>query len=252
MQLLTEPESVVVLLLAESLEFTVGNGALRQPILRGVDLSIEAGTMTAIMGPSGSGKSTLLNCLAGLVRPTGGRVCFEGIDIVQASARELDRLRRTDFGFVFQSYNLIEALNAEQNVLLPTLFTRLPLTRADARRALVEVDLDGLERRYPDQLSGGQRQRVAIARAMAVRRRVLFADEPTGALDTDAGAAVMDDLARLPEAGTAVLVVTHDPVVAAYASRVVFLRDGRVADTVTGANARELALRIASLRGAAA
>ena len=242
----------MVLLLAESLEFTVRNGALRQPILRGVDLSVEAGTMTAIMGPSGSGKSTLLNCLAGLLRPTSGRVCFESTDLVQASARELDRLRRTDFGFVFQSYNLIEALNAEQNVLLPTLFTRLPLTRADARRALVEVDLDGLERRYPDQLSGGQRQRVAIARAMAVRRRVLFADEPTGALDTDAGAAVMDDLARLPEAGTAVLVVTHDPVVAAYASRVVFLRDGRIADTVTGANARELALRIASLRGAAA
>lgn len=242
----------MVLLLAESLEFTAHNGALRQPILRGVDLSLEAGTMTAIMGPSGSGKSTLLNCLAGLLRPTGGRVCFEGVDLVRAPARELDRLRRTDFGFVFQSYNLIEALNAEQNVLLPTLFTRLPLTSRDARRALADVDLDGLEHRHPDQLSGGQRQRVAIARAMAVRRKVLFADEPTGALDTDAGAAVMDDLVRLSESGTAVVVVTHDPVVAAYASEVVFLRDGRVVDTAAGATAAELALRIASLRGAAA
>lgn len=242
----------MVLLLAESLEFTVRTGALRQPILRGIDLAVEAGTMTAIMGPSGSGKSTLLNCLAGLVRPTGGRVCFEETDLVQAPARELDRLRRTDFGFVFQSYNLIEALNAEQNVLLPTLFTRLPLDRQDARRALVDVNLAGLERRYPDQLSGGQRQRVAIARAMAVRRKVLFADEPTGALDTDSGAAVMDDLARLPETGTSVLVVTHDPVVAAYASRVLFLRDGLVVDTVTGASAGDLATRIASLRGAAA
>ncbi|MCW5954114.1 MAG: ABC transporter ATP-binding protein [Propionibacteriaceae bacterium] len=240
------------MLLAESLEFTVRNGAVRQPILRGIDLSVEAGTMTAVMGPSGSGKSTLLNCLAGLVRPTGGRVCFEGVDLVRASARELDRLRRTEFGFVFQSYNLIEALNAEQNVLLPTLFTRLPLTRADARRALMDVDLDGLERRYPDQLSGGQRQRVAIARAMAIRRKVLFADEPTGALDTDAGVSVMKDLSCLSKTGTAVLVVTHDPVVAAYASRVIFLRDGRVVDTVTGASPRELALRIASLRGAAA
>ncbi|MFZ2164173.1 MAG: ABC transporter ATP-binding protein [Propionibacteriaceae bacterium] len=216
-------------------------------VLRGVTMEIEAGTMTAIMGPSGSGKSTLLNCMSGLVRPTSGRILYRGEDLAQLSQRRLDRLRRTSWGFIFQSYNLIDALTALDNVLLPALFEGNRMTDAVASEALLRVGLSGFERRYPDQLSGGQRQRVAIARALATRRDIVFADEPTGALDSTSRKEVMQNVHALPAMGSTVVLVTHDPTVAVAAARVVFLYDGRIVGDESGLSSRQISERLVDL-----
>ena len=219
-------------------------------VLDGVTVGFDEGSITAIMGPSGSGKTTLLYCLSGMLRPTAGRVLYGEIDIAAQPQRKLDELRRTAFGFIFQAYNLIDALTAVQNVRLPSMFGARVVSQTDAIEALAQVGLAGFADRYPAELSGGQCQRVAIARALAVRRSVLFADEPTGALDSTARREVLQHLTALPGLGTSVVMVTHDPMVAATASRVQFLYDGRIVDSLQGGDARQIARRLADLEAA--
>jgi putative ABC transport system ATP-binding protein len=203
--------------------------------LRGVDLDVTAGEVLAIMGPSGSGKSTLLHCVAGILRPDQGEVWFDGARLDTMSERERTELRRRRFGFVFQFGQLVPELSAIENVALPLMLARLP--RRDALTAaqgwFARLHLDGLEPRRPGELSGGEAQRVALARAMVADPQVVFADEPTGSLDSLSGELVMDllvDAAR--DARTTVVLVTHEPRVASYAEREIVVRDGRVAAPV--------------------
>ena len=210
-------------------------------VLDGVSVAFDEASVTAIMGPSGSGKTTLLHCLSGMLRATSGKVFLDGVDITGLA------LRRTSFGFIFQDYNLIDALTAVQNVRLPSLFGGAEVTEPRAREMLALVGLSGLENRYPAELSGGQRQRVAIARALAAERRVVFADEPTGALDSASRREVLEHFAALPALGSTVVVVTHDPTVAAAASRVLFLYDGVIVDDRSGLGARDIAARLTDL-----
>jgi putative ABC transport system ATP-binding protein len=201
------------------------------PALRGADVSVAAGEVLAVMGPSGSGKSTLLHCLAGILVPDSGEIHFAGrrVDTMSETARST--LRRDRFGFVFQFGQLVPELTAEENVALPLLLggtRREPALRA-ARTWFGRLGLDGLERRRSGELSGGQAQRVALARGLVARPEVLFADEPTGSLDSLTGEQVMNLLvAAAREQGTTVVLITHEPRVAAYAEREVVVRDGRV------------------------
>ncbi len=198
-------------------------------ILEGVDLRIEAGESVAILGPSGSGKSTLLGLIAGLDRPTSGEVWIDGEEISGLSEDRLALLRRHKIGFVFQSFQLLGNMTAQENVRLPLelLGERRPGRRAD--ELLASVGLSERGHHYPSQLSGGEQQRVALARAFAAQPPILLADEPTGNLDSASGARVLDLLADLRRSGGSTLVlVTHDPAVAARAQRQIHLRDGRV------------------------
>ena len=207
------------------------------PALRGASLTVRQGEIVAVMGPSGSGKSTLLHCLAGILVPEQGQVWFGGQRLDTLSDERRSALRRNRFGFVFQSGQLVPELTAEENVALPLLLsgTRRGPAMAAARKWFGTLGLDGLERRRSGELSGGQAQRVALARGLVAGPEVLFADEPTGSLDSVSGELVMDLLkAAAREHGTTVVLVTHDARVAAYADREVVVRDGKVG-TLTGA-----------------
>jgi putative ABC transport system ATP-binding protein len=216
--------------------------------LRGIDLALMKGSFTAVMGPSGSGKSTFLQCAAGLDRPTAGAVLLAGEDITSLSENRLTKLRRSRIGFVFQSFNLLPSLTVQQNVMLPQ---RLAGKRPDRRRAvglLAQVGLEGYGRRRPGQLSGGQQQRVAIARALVTEPEVIFADEPTGALDTGTAREVLSLLRRAVDAmGASVVMVTHDPVAASYADRVLFLADGAFAGELLSPDPTSVADRMVAL-----
>ena len=202
--------------------------------LADVTIGFAAGTFTAIMGPSGSGKSTLLQCAAGLDRPDSGTVVVAGTDLGVLSEKRLTLLRRARIGFVFQSFNLLPSLTAAQNVGLPLRLAGRRPDRAEVRAALADVGLTGREQNYPAQLSGGQQQRVAIARALVTRPAVVFADEPTGALDSAAGRDVRTMLRELVDLHhQTIVMVTHDPIAAAAADRVVFLADGRLVAELT-------------------
>jgi putative ABC transport system ATP-binding protein len=222
----------------EAQDVTISFGATEA--LRGASVTIGGGEMLAVMGPSGSGKSTLLHCLAGILVPDSGEVTFDGRRIDQLREPERSTLRRERFGFVFQFGQLVPELSAIENVALPLL-----LGGATRRSAIAQagewfsrLDLDGLERRRSGELSGGQAQRVALARGLVARPDVLFADEPTGALDSLSGELVMDLLAASArEQGTTVVLVTHEPRVAAYADREIIVRDGRVTSDATVAPA---------------
>jgi putative ABC transport system ATP-binding protein len=201
------------------------------PALRGASLDVRSGEILAVMGPSGSGKSTLLYCLAAILVPDVGEVTFDGARIDRLPEQRRAELRRDQFGFVFQSGQLVPELTAAENVALPLLFTgtRRPAAMAQAADWLARLGLAGLEDRRSGELSGGQAQRVALARGLVSQPRVLFADEPTGALDSLTGEQVMDLLvATAREQGTTVVLVTHEPRVAAYADREVIVRDGQV------------------------
>ncbi len=201
------------------------------PALRGASLSVNAGEILAVMGPSGSGKSTLLHCLAGILVPDSGEIHFAGRRIDMLREQERSALRRDRFGFVFQFGQLVPELSAEENVALPRLLGGVRRAEAlrDARAWFERLELDGLEQRRSGELSGGQAQRVALARGLVARPEVLFADEPTGSLDSLTGERVMDLLtAAAREQGTTVVLVTHEPRVAAYADREVIVRDGKV------------------------
>lgn len=217
------------------------------PVLKGLDLDAHPHSWTALMGPSGSGKSTFLNCCAGLIRPTAGEITLVGTDMVRASEKALTEMRRDRVGFVFQSYNLIPALTAAQNVALPALFGRRRPPRADVVRVLEAMGLGHRVDQHPEQLSGGEQQRVAIARTLLQDPAVIFADEPTGALDSVSSARVLKEFGGLTERGACVLMVTHDPMVASRAERVLFLFDGQIVDEAVGAPASDIATRIANL-----
>jgi putative ABC transport system ATP-binding protein len=207
------------------------------PALRGASLSVRQGEILAVMGPSGSGKSTLLHCLAGILVPEQGEVWFGGQQLDTLSDERRSALRRGQFGFVFQFGQLVPELTAEENVALPLLLsgTRRGPAMTAARRWFLALGLDGLANRRSGELSGGQAQRVALARGLVARPGVLFADEPTGSLDSVSGELVMELLtAAAREHGTTVVLVTHDARVAAYADREVIVRDGTVG-TLTGA-----------------
>ncbi|BCL28934.1 ABC transporter ATP-binding protein [Streptomyces aurantiacus] len=223
-----------------------GTGAVHA--LAGIDLALPRGTFTAVMGPSGSGKSTFLQCAAGLDRPTSGSVCLGGTEITGMSENELTELRRSRIGFVFQAFNLLPSLTVEQNVLLPM---RLAGQRQDRHRAtavLAQVGLADKARRRPGELSGGQQQRVAVARALITSPDVMFADEPTGALDTGTAAEVLGLLRQaVNDLGATVVMVTHDPTAAAWADRVLFLADGAFAGGVEGGSAERIAEHMAAL-----
>jgi putative ABC transport system ATP-binding protein len=216
-----------------------GHGATAVHALRGLDLTISQGELVAVMGPSGSGKSTLLNVAGGLDRATTGRVVVSGHELGAMSRGDLAVLRRRRVGYVFQDFNLIPTLTAIENVALPLELdgVRLKQARAQADHALDAVGLQGLDRRFPDELSGGQQQRVAIARAMVGERVLVLADEPTGALDSETGEQIMALLRARCDAGMAALLVTHEGRHAAWADRVVFLRDGAAIDD-TGPRSR--------------
>jgi putative ABC transport system ATP-binding protein len=226
--------------------FGRGDGQVRA--LDGVTLSLAAGTFTAIMGPSGSGKSTLLQVAAGLDRPTQGSVRLGDAHLNDLNERALARLRRERIGFVFQSLNLLGALTAEQNVALPARLAGRRLRRSVVRDVLQRVGLDERRGHRPAQLSGGQQQRVAIARALVGEPSVIFADEPTGALDTRAGRAVLTLLREtIDETGGTLVMVTHDPSAAAWADRVVFMADGRLAGELHAPTAEQVAERLTGL-----
>jgi len=225
-----------------------GEGAV--VALDGVSAQLPPGSFTAIMGPSGSGKSTLLNIAAGLDRPTSGTVALRGTGLAQLSERRLTILRRERIGFVFQSFNLLPSLTVAQNIALPLRLDGRRPRRSAVREIAARVGLDKRLRDRPSQLSGGQQQRVAIARALITRPEVVFADEPTGALDTRTGREVLALLRGVVDTdGHTVVMVTHDPVAASYADRVMLLADGRVAGTLDSPTADEVAERLAHLGG---
>jgi putative ABC transport system ATP-binding protein len=224
-----------------------GTGAAEVQALRGVNLSVAAGSMVAVMGPSGSGKSTLLTIAGSLEDPTGGEVLVGGIALSGMSRNGKARLRRRSIGYVFQDFNLLAGLTAAENVALPLELDGVSARKARAAglAALEELGLADRASSYPDELSGGERQRVAIARAVVGDRRLLLADEPSGALDSANGEAVMRLMHAACQRGVAAVLVTHDAQLASWADRVVFLRDGRVTDQTAPAPGPE------SLLGAA-
>jgi putative ABC transport system ATP-binding protein len=229
---------------------TYGRGAQTVHALRNVTAAFAPGTFTAIMGPSGSGKSTLLHVAAGLDRPTSGNVQIGGTDLSGMSEKSLTRLRRDRIGFVFQAYNLMPSLDVAQNIGLPA---RLAGKRVD-RRWLAEVaervGLSDRMHRRPAQLSGGQQQRVAIARALVTRPEVVFADEPTGALDSRTGGEILSLMRESVDRHTlSIVMVTHDPLAAARADSVLFLADGRIVDHLVAPTADAIAEHMTHLEG---
>ncbi|MCX4963843.1 MULTISPECIES: ABC transporter ATP-binding protein [unclassified Streptomyces] len=224
-----------------------GKDASAVTALDRVSLDIPQGTFTAIMGPSGSGKSTLLQCTAGLDRPTSGQVFLGDTDLTRLSETKLTLLRRKRIGFVFQAFNLLPSLTAEQNVALPLRLAGRRPKRAQVLDVLEQVGLRERAGHRPSEMSGGQQQRVALARALVTRPEVLFGDEPTGALDSTTSREVLSMLRSMVDRGQTVIMVTHDPVAASYADRVLFLADGRVQDELYAPSAEQVAARMTKL-----
>ncbi|HEX4789783.1 MAG TPA: ABC transporter ATP-binding protein [Actinospica sp.] len=219
---------------AEQVVKAYGSGEARVTALESVDVEIDSSRFTAIMGPSGSGKSTLMHCLAGLDQVTSGRIYIGDIELSALKDKELTRLRRDRVGFIFQSFNLLPTLNALENITLPMDIAGHRPDKAWLERIIETVGLSARLKHRPGQLSGGQQQRVAVARALASRPQIIFGDEPTGNLDSRAGAEVLGFLRRsVDELGQTIVMVTHDPGAAAYADRVLFLGDGRIVDEMT-------------------
>ena len=226
------PESTTPIVEFRDVVKSFGAGATEVRAVNGIDLSIRPGEFVAIMGPSGCGKSTLLHLGGGLELPTAGQVLFDGTDLSTVGAVRLAEIRRRHLGYVFQSLNLVPSLTALENVMLPLELDGVAgaPARTAAAEALAEVGIDQQIDRYPDSFSGGQQQRIAIARAVVGDRQVVFADEPTGALDTLTSDQIVEVLAGLARSGVAVVMVTHEPRFASWADRVVFVRDGKLVD----------------------
>ncbi|MGQ5261689.1 ABC transporter ATP-binding protein [Micromonospora sp. ZYX-F-536] len=233
---------------ARGLEKRYGQGPAAVVALDGVDLDVAAGRFTAIMGPSGSGKSTLMHCLAGLDRPTAGEVGIGTAELGRLDDRRLTLLRRDRVGFVFQKFNLLPALTAEENIVLPLAIAGRRPDPVWLRQVVAAVGLGDRLRHRPAELSGGQQQRVAVARALITRPWVIFADEPTGNLDSRSGAEVLRLLREAVDTlGQTVIMVTHDPVAAAYADRAVFLADGRLVGDLAAPTAEQVLDTLAHL-----
>jgi putative ABC transport system ATP-binding protein len=230
---------------ARALTRRYGSGESAVDALRGVSLEVPSGQFTAVMGPSGSGKSTLMHLLAGLDRPTSGSVQIGSEEISDMADRKLTKLRRKHIGFVFQSFNLLPTLTAEENVTLPLAIARVKPAEEEVDALLARVGLTERRGHKPSELSGGQQQRVAIARALIARPTVLFADEPTGNLDSASGTAVLQLLRDAVDLdGQTTLMVTHDPRAAAAADRVVFLADGRIVGDLTAPSEDEILVAV--------
>ncbi len=212
---------------------TYGNGDTRVVALDQVSVAFEAGKFTAIMGPSGSGKSTLMHCMAGLDRLSEGDVFIGSTNITAASERELTMLRRDRLGFIFQAFNLVPTLSAQENITLPSDLAGRDIDSAWLDNVVSTVGLSDRTTHRPNELSGGQQQRVAVARALAGQPELIFADEPTGNLDSQTGAEILEFMRQaVREFDQSIVMVTHDPVAAGYADRVVFLGDGKVVDEI--------------------
>jgi putative ABC transport system ATP-binding protein len=236
---------------AVELRKVYGEGDAEVAALDGVSVEFYRGEFTAVMGPSGSGKSTLMHCMAALDTPTSGSVVIDGVEVSGLKDKALTTLRRDRVGFVFQSFNLVPTLTAAENILLPL---RIAGRKVDQEWYDTVVDTVGLRDRLghrPNQLSGGQQQRVACARALASRPAIVFADEPTGNLDSRASAEILGFLRRsVDEFGQSIVIVTHDPVAAGYADRALFLADGRVVDEMQAPSAETVLDRMKSFDGA--
>ena len=230
-----------VVIKVENLTKVYRNGEVEVHALRGINLEICQGDFVAIMGTSGSGKSTLMNILGCLDRPSSGNYYLEGIDIKDKTDDELSEIRNLNIGFVFQSFNLISRTSALKNVELPMIYAKVkPSLREE--RAMELLGKVGLADRYahmPNELSGGQKQRVAIARALANRPSIIFADEPTGALDSKSSVEIMDIFTQLNREGNTVIVVTHEPEIAAFTNRIITFRDGQVVEDVDNRRTKE-------------
>jgi putative ABC transport system ATP-binding protein len=223
------PQGVTPAVEATGLARRYGDGENAVHALRGVSIAVPPGQYTAVMGPSGSGKSTLMHLLAGLDRPTEGSVHIGGRDVTSMGDNQLTKLRRDHVGFVFQAFNLLPTLSAEENILLPARIAGRKLDKAEVDALIERVGLADRRDHKPSELSGGQQQRVAVARALVSRPTILFADEPTGNLDSRSGAEILELLREAVDRdGQTILMVTHDPRAAAQADRVVFLADGAI------------------------
>jgi len=229
---MTDPSAAVPAIHLEDLHLTLAGPAGRVNILRGVDLTVPSGQTIGVVGPSGAGKSTLLMVVAGLERPSSGRARVLGQDLGTLDEDALARFRRDYVGVVFQGFHLIPTMTAEENVAVPLEFAGRRDAFSVARALLEAVGLEHRLRHYPGQLSGGEQQRVALARAFAPRPRLLLADEPTGNLDGETGRQVMDLLFQMHrEQGTTLMLITHDPTLAARCNRILHIEDGLVTDT---------------------
>jgi putative ABC transport system ATP-binding protein len=229
----TVPPSTAIDIAARAVDAVkiYGSGHTTVTALDHVDVEFEHGRFTAVMGPSGSGKSTLMHCIAGLDTLTSGQVFVGEVDLSKLKEKELTQLRREKVGFVFQAYNLVPTLNAEENMKLPTLLAGRKVDGEWFNTVVDTIHLGDRLKHRPSELSGGQQQRVAVGRALASRPEITFADEPTGNLDRRSGAEILEFMARaVKEMGQTIVMVTHDPVAAAYSDRVVFLGDGRIVD----------------------
>ena len=234
----TKSDAVVA---ATDLTRTYGEGDTAVQALRGCSIDVRRGELTAVMGPSGSGKSTLMHILAGLDRPTTGTVSIEGIDITKLGDNELTKLRRKHIGFIFQFFNLLPMLTAEENIVLPLELAGGKIDKAWVEEVIKRTGLDDRLTHRPSELSGGQQQRVAIARALATRPTVIFADEPTGNLDSSTSAEILELVREMvSNYGQTTVMVTHDAHAAAIADRVLFLADGCIVKELRGADAGQI------------
>ncbi|MER5263834.1 ABC transporter ATP-binding protein [Actinosynnema sp. NPDC002837] len=244
----TQKSSSTAIVRLDSVRKVYGKGANSVTALADLSLEFEKGTFTAVMGPSGSGKSTMLHCAAGLDQPTSGTVVLDDVDLGKLNEKKLTLLRRRRIGFIFQSLNLLPALTAEQNVTLPLQLAGTKPDRAAVEDALAQVGLADRRHHRPTELSGGQQQRVAVARALITRPAVIFADEPTGALDTRSGRSVLTLLRNaVRNHQHTIVMVTHDPSAASYADRVVFLADGQIDSELRNPTAETVAERMTML-----
>jgi putative ABC transport system ATP-binding protein len=233
------PASVPVA--ARALTRRYGEGGTRVRALRGVDLEVRAGELVAVMGPSGSGKSTLMHLLAGLDRPTSGTVAIAGVELGALDDTALTRLRRMHIGFIFQFFNLLPMLNAEENVTLPLAISGVKPDEAWVGELMSKVGLAGRRGHRPSELSGGEQQRVAIARALVTRPTILLADEPTGNLDSKTGGEILGLMRDSVDAyGQTTIMVTHDPRAASIADRILLIADGKIVRALTGVTATEV------------
>jgi len=249
---LTDPAQREIAAQAIDLHKTYGKGAAEVRALDGVSLDLYAGQFTAIMGPSGSGKSTLMHCLAALDKPTTGEVVVGGRKLGKMRDRRLTSLRRDKIGFVFQAFNLVPTLTAQENILLPLSLARKKPDPGWFDQVIDTVDLRPRLSHKPSELSGGQQQRVACARALVSKPDIVFADEPTGNLDSTSAAQVLDFLRHsVDDLGQTIVMVSHDPVAASYCDRVIFLADGRIVDELAKPSREEILAHMADLQARA-